>query len=75
MFKQALLLSASLLAAATAFAGNDFAKVRGITDGSPYTLTADEGAAGRRGDMSKGAAKAESEAAARFASQLMSDGY
>jgi hypothetical protein len=50
MFKQALLLSASLLAASTAFAGNEFEKVRGVTDGSPYPFVSDDGAAGRRGD-------------------------
>ncbi|MGH8717999.1 MAG: hypothetical protein ACREV0_03510 [Burkholderiales bacterium] len=44
-------LVAALLTA-PAFAGNNFEKVRGISDGSPYTmLTADEGAAGRRGDF------------------------
>lgn len=43
-------LVAALLATPV-FANNDFEKVRGITDGSPYPLTADQGAAGKRGDM------------------------
>jgi hypothetical protein len=70
MFKQAILCTASLLVAATAFAGNDFEKVRGITDGSLYTLMADEGAAGKRGD--RAATKADD----RFEQQRrITDGY
>jgi hypothetical protein len=50
MIKYAVLLAVSLAAAPTAFADNHFEKVRGITDGSPYPLTLEQSAAGRRGD-------------------------
>ena len=50
MIKYAVLLAASLAAAPTAFADNHFEKVRGISDGSPYAVTIEQGAAARRGD-------------------------
>jgi hypothetical protein len=54
----------------SANAGNNFERVPGITDGSPYALIADEGAAGRRG------AEKSNDADAWFELQRrISDGY
>ncbi len=69
MIRTAVLLVTALLVVRQAIAGNDFEKVRGITDGSPYTLSADQGAAGRR-------AQADNQANAWLERQLrITDGY